>query len=157
MFYGQKLQLAGPFGVIGAIACAECCSFALACWPSSPLLWYLNLEVFRPVQYSLVAENSVALGGWAQTIYVVVPLLILVIFACIAKAKLPLAIASNLSLLYSALLIYGSYLANRPAAGTGLSMNVVWAPSFFLAVSVLLASFLSSAVSHRAYWRDIFA
>jgi hypothetical protein len=32
----------------------------------------------------------------------------------------------------------------------------LWAPSFFLAVSILLAAFLSSAISHRAYWREIF-
>ena len=43
--------------MITAVACAEFGAHALAYWPSSSLLWYLNLEVFRPVQYSVVAEG----------------------------------------------------------------------------------------------------
>lgn len=158
MLNNEKLQLAGPIGVIATLVFAQIGLHALAYWPSSPLLWYIDLEVFRPVQYSFVAENGrLALGEQAQTLCVVVPLLALICIGLITGVRLPLAIASNISLVYSALLLYASYLADSPAAELGVKLSALWAPSFFLAVSVLLAAFLSSAVSHRAYWREIFS
>ena len=58
MLGNEKLQLAGPIGVIAAVACAECGAHALAYWPSSPVLWYVDLEVFRPLQYTFAAANE---------------------------------------------------------------------------------------------------
>jgi hypothetical protein len=156
MFNNAKLELAGPVGVAMVVAGAELGAHALAYWPSSPLLWYLNLEVFRPVQYSLVAERSVALGGLAQTLCVAAPLLGLTGIGLITKARLPLAVASSLSLVYSALLMYASFLANSPAEAMGVALSFLWVPSSLLAASVLLASLLSSAISHRTYWRELF-
>lgn len=157
MLNNEKLQLAGPMGVIVALAGAEFGAHALAYWPSSPLLWYLNLEVFRPVQYSFVAENGLALGELTRTLSVAVPLLALICTGLLARNRFPLALASNLSLLYSGFLLYGSYVANCPAAEAGVKLAALWAPSFLLAVAVLLAAFLSSAISHRSYWREIFS
>jgi hypothetical protein len=153
----EKLQIAGPVGVIGAVACAQLGARALAYWPSSPLLWYLNLEVFRPVQYSFLAEKGLDLGDVAQTLTVAAPLFALICIGLITKIRFALALASNMSLLYSALLLYASYLANSPIVQMGAKLKALWAPSFFLAVSVLLVSFLSSAISHRTYWREIFS
>jgi hypothetical protein len=151
----KKLQLAGPVGVIAAVACAECGVHALAYWPSSSLLWFVDLEVFRPLQYSFGAANErLALGDLAQTLCVVTPLLALICIGLITGRRLPLALASNMSLLYSAAFLYGSYLANSPATDTGVAALLI--PSFFLAFSILLAAFLSSAISHRGYWREIF-
>ena len=140
--------------MITAVAAAEFGARALAYWPSSPLLWYLNLEVFRPVQYSVVAEKGLVLGDFAQILCVIVPLLALICIGLITKVRFPLALASNMSLLYSVLLLYGLYLANSPGAETGVKLSALWGPSLLLAGSVLLASFLSSATSHRAYWRE---
>jgi hypothetical protein len=154
----EKLQLAGPIGVIAAVVCAECGAHALAYWPSSSLLWYVDLEVFRPLQYTFAAANErLALGDLAQTLCVVTPLLALISIGLITGRKFPLALASNLSFLFSAALLYGSYLADCPVAGTNNELSTLWAPSFLLALSVLLAAFLSSAASHRAYWREIFS
>jgi len=36
-------------------------------------------------------------------------------------------------------------------------LSTLWVPSFFVALSILLTAFLSSAVSHRTYWREIFS
>jgi hypothetical protein len=153
----KNLQLAGPVGVIAAVACAEFGAHALAYWPSSSLLWYVDLEVFRPLQYSFGAANErSAFGDLAQILCVVAPLLALTCVGMITGLRLPLALASNMSVLYSAALLYGSYVADSPAAGTGGKLAALWAPSFFLAVFILLAAFLSSAISHRAYWREIF-
>jgi hypothetical protein len=157
MLRNEKIQLAGPVGVIAALACAEAGARALGYWPSSPLLWYLNLEVFRPVQYSFAPENALMLGDLARTLSVAAPLFALVCIGLVARKRFPLALASNLSLLYSGFLLYGSYLANYPAEETKVKVAALLAPSFLLAVAVMLAAFLSSLASHRAYWREIFS
>jgi len=155
MLRNEKLQLAGPLGVIAALASAQAGALALGVWPSSPLLWYLNLEVFRPVQYSFAPENELMLGDLARTLSVAAPLFALVCIGLAARKRFPLALASNLSLLYSGFLLYGSYLANCPIAEAKVKIAALLAPSFLLAVAVMLAAFLSSAVSHRAYWKEI--
>lgn len=155
MLDNERLQLVGPAGVIGAVVCAEFGAHALAYWPSSPLLWYLSLEVFRPVQYSFSAVNGPVLSDLAQTLCVAVPLLALVCIGLITKVKFLLALASNISLIYSVLLLYGSCLANGPTTKMGVKLSALWDPSIFLLGSVLLAAVLSSAISHRAYWREI--
>lgn len=155
MLDNEKLQLAGPVVVIFAVACAECGAYALAYWPTSPLLWYLNLEVFRPIQYSVVAERGLALGDFAQMLCVVVPLLALICIGLVRRVRFALALASNISVLYGVLLLYASYLSNSPAAKMSPKLSVLLGPSRFLAASILVASFLSSAISHRAYWREL--
>jgi hypothetical protein len=158
MLDNEKLQLAGPIGVIAALGCAECGAHALAYWPSSSLLWYVDLEVFRPLQYSFAAANErLALGDLAQTLFVVGPLLALICLGLITGRRFPLALASNLSFVCSAALLYGSYVADSPVAGLQRDLSALWAPSFFLALSILLAAFMSTAISHRAYWREIFS
>jgi hypothetical protein len=152
----EKLQLAGPIGVIAALACAECGSHALAYWPSSKFLWYVDLETFRPLQYSFAAayERS-AFGDLAQTFCVVAPLLALICLGLISGRRFPFALASNLSFVFSAALLYGSYMAERPAAGAMYDWSALRTPSVFLALSILLTAFLSSIISHWAYWREI--
>jgi hypothetical protein len=154
----EKLQLAGPIGVIAAVASAECGAHALAYWPSSSLLWYVDLEVFRPLQYTFAAANErLAFGDLAQTLCMVTPLLALMCIGLITKRTFPLALASNLSFAFSAALLYGSYVADCPVAAAHNDLSPLWAPSFLLALSVLLAAFLSSAASHSVYWREIFS
>lgn len=155
MLDNEKLQLAGPLLVVSAVACADFGAHALAYWPSSSLLWYLNLEVFRPVQYSVVAENGI--GDFAQILFVVVPLLALICVGLITKIRFPLALASNISLVYSGLLLYGLYSSNSSAEQAGVRLSALLGPSLLFAGSVLLASFLSSVISHRAYWRELFS
>jgi hypothetical protein len=157
MLSSEKLQLAGPVGVITALASAEVGALALGRWPSSPLLWYVNLEIFRPVQYSFAPENALMLGDLARTLSVTAPLFALICIGLVARKRFPLALASNLSLLYSGFLLYGWYVANCPAAESGVKLAALRAPSFLFAAPVLLAAFLSTAVSHRAYWKEIFS
>jgi hypothetical protein len=157
MLDNEKLQIAGPIGVIATVTGAQIGMHALAYWPSSSLLWFIDLEVFRPVQYSFLAENTAYLGDLAQTLTVVLPLLALMCVGFMAQLRLPLAIASNMSLVYGSVLLYASFMADSPIAQTGSRLNALRAPSFFLAVSVLFVALLSSAVSHRAYWREIFS
>jgi hypothetical protein len=158
MLDNAKLELAGPIGVVGAIVSAELGAHALASWPTSSLLWYLNLEVFRGFQYSLSGLGIAV--PWFETtnltLLIAIPLIVLVCTGLVAKIRLPLAIASNLSLIYSMCLLYGGYLANEANAAGSFTSSVLWRPAGLLAVSVLLVSLFSSTISHRRYWREIF-
>jgi hypothetical protein len=152
----EKLQLAGPVGVMAAVACAEGGAHALAYWPSSPLLWFIDLEIFRPLQYSFAPSyERLAFGDLAGTVCVVAPLLALISLGLISGHRFPLAVATNLSFLFSAALLYGSYASERSAAATAYDLSALCAPSFILGLSILLIAFVSSVISHRAYWQEI--
>jgi hypothetical protein len=159
MLQNGKLQLAGPISVVVAIACAELGAQALASWPTSSFLWYLNLEVFRSFRYSFEGigfTNWLGIDGLAQSIWVVIPLLGLICTGLVARKRLPLAIASNLSLIYSAALLYGSMVEYK-SGSLRLNSNALGSPSSILIGTILLISILSTAISHRNYLRDIFA
>jgi hypothetical protein len=101
----------------------------LAYWPSSSLLWYVDLEVFRPLQYSFGAANErSAFGDLAQILCVVAPLLALTCVGMITGLRLPLALASNMSVLYSAALLYGSYVADFSGGGHWREVSRVVGP-----------------------------
>ena len=154
----KKLELAGPISVIAAIACAELGSRALASWPTSSALWYLNLEVFRAFEYSLNGTvERLMTDGIAQASFVAAALFGLVCVSLMVKVRLASALASNLSLLYSGLLLLGAYVASNPVAAGSFSVSGLWTPSCLLAGAIVLVSLVSSAISHRSYWRTIFA
>jgi hypothetical protein len=160
MLRHEKLELAGPISVIGAIMCADLGAHALANWPTSSLLWYLNLEVFRSFRYSFAGFGAPAwLGadGLPQAVWVVAPLLGLVCIGLLVRNRLLLALASNLSLIYSAALLYGSVVANVPAPGLHLNLSGLATPSGVFAATILLVSILSTTISHWNYWREIFS
>jgi len=158
MFGTERLQLAAPICVIGAVVGAQGCAHALATSPTSAFLWYLNLEVFQPIRYGIAlptAEQCLGGDGLAQSTWIAVPLLGLLCAGLLLSSRLPLAIASHLSLIYSAFLLYDSYDASVSPL-TLATANVLWQPSYLLAVSLLLTSLLSSTASHREYWRELF-
>jgi hypothetical protein len=161
MLKDERIQLAGPATLIAAICCAELGARALANWPTSSFLWYLNLEVFQSFRYS---PDGLGLGRWLSedgfggAIWVAIPVLALLCIGLLLKVRLPLALASNLSLIYSTFLLYGSFNAINPTATLHhLRLSALWGPSSMLVVVLLLACFISSMVSHRSYWRDIFS
>jgi hypothetical protein len=124
------------------------------------MAWYVNLEIFRSFHYSLIGFG---VGRWrsldvaAALIWVAAPLAVLLFVGLVARIRLALALASHFSALYSACLVYGSYIANRTVTTGHLALANLWNPSGTLAVVILLASILSSTISHRSYWREIFA
>jgi hypothetical protein len=93
--------------------------------------------------------------GLAQSLWFAVPVVGLIGIGLILKCRLPFAIASHLALLYSGLLVYDIGAPGGAAAMFGLSANVLWAPSSLLAIPIFFASLVSSATSHRIYWREI--
>jgi hypothetical protein len=73
------------------------------------------------------------------------------------RNRLPLAIASNLSLIYSAALLYSSVIEYGTAVHLRVNLGGLVTPAGVLALTILLVSIWSTAISHRSYWRDIFA
>ena len=153
MLRDKTLQLAGPLSVVAMIWCAELSAHALAIWPTSGILWYLNLEVFQSFRYSIDTFGFGRLGiglGPVQSLWLPVALTCLIASGLVARMKLPLAIASNLSLIYSGVLLYAGLAANH------MQPSDISRPTCFLAASVLVISLLSSTISHRGYWRELF-
>ena len=93
--------------------------------------------------------------GLAQSVWIAIPLIALIGTSLLLKFRLPLAIASHLSLLYSACLIYDIGAPSESAVMPGFSLGLLWAPSNLVAMTIFLGSLLSSAMSHWIYWRDI--
>ncbi len=160
MLDDERLQLLGPFCLIAALGCAALSARALGTWPTSSFLWYANLELFRCFR-----EMPDALGGlqWldaaglAPPVWMALALAALISFGIATRNRLPLALASNFSLIYSACLLYSSFVASDPAAMSDVRLAIVCSPASALAMTVLLASILSSTISHRSYWREIFS
>jgi hypothetical protein len=95
---------------------------------------------------------SAAPSRLAQSLWIAIPLSALIGTGFILQRRLPLAIASHLSLLYSALLVYDIV---APSGSPGFAVNLLCGPAGLVAIPIFLASLLSSTISHRAYWRDI--
>jgi hypothetical protein len=155
-FDDDRLQLAGPIAVIGAVAGAQLSAHALASWPTCSLFWYLNLEVFRCFRdgFEGLAGQWLAPDGLAQSLFVAVPLVGLIATGLLFKYRLPLAIASHLALLYSGLMLSDIGLLSGSAMSDFIA-SLLWAPASLLAVTIFFGSLFSAAMSHRIYWREI--
>jgi hypothetical protein len=149
-----RLLLVGPGTVIGSILSAQVGARMLAEWPDCAVAWYLNLQVFRPLRYGIDIFPG---DGLAQCTWIAAVLLGLICLGLLLRSRLPLAIAAHLGLVYSALILYCSE-SGIPAAvesTRALAGLQVWPASNLLATAIVLLSFISSAVAHREYWREI--
>lgn len=146
--------------MVGVIFCAVIGAYALASWPTSSALWYLNLEVFRSFRYSFEGITFMSWSdtdGLVQSICVAMLLSGLIFAGLTMRNRLPFGIASNLSLIYSAALVYSSVVEYGTTAGIRMNLNGLATPAGVLASTMLALSIWSTAISHRGYWRDIFA
>jgi hypothetical protein len=142
----EKLQIAGPLLLIALIMSGEVAGHALSTWPASSLLWYLDLEVFPPFPYEpKFIVNGLGPDGVLKSIWLAGALFSLICIGTILKARLPIAIASNISFIFAAVALYQT-----------LSVDFV-RPSVILMIGVFFATIISSSQSHRAYWREIFS
>ncbi len=152
----EKLLLVGPGAIIAAIVSAQLCARALAEWPGSSLLWYLNLQVFRPLRYGI--DLLPGGDGLAQSTWIAAPILALMGIGFLLKNRLPLAIAAHLGVAYSTLILYCSGVTSATASALAFAARPqVWTDPNLLATAILLLSLMSAATSHRQYWREIFA
>ena len=146
--------------MVGVILCAAIGAHALASWPTSSALWYLNLEVFRSFRYSFEGVAFIRwfdTDGLVQSICVAALLSGLIFAGLMTRNRLPFGIASNLSLIYSATLLYSSIVEYGTTSGIRMNLSGLATPAGVLAAMMLALSVWSTAISHRSYWRDIFA
>jgi hypothetical protein len=151
-----RIQLIGPLVLLGAVAAAEAAAFALAFAPSSSLLWYLNLEVFSIFRKSRIYLGDLSAIPFAQLLFIAGPLALIAGLGLVLKRNLVLAVASNLSLVYAAVLIYSWHHWHTFKHMKSASLVWVQVPSgsdlYFFAI-LLIASSASFVASHCFYLR----
>ena len=161
-----RLQLIGPLLLALAIVAEELAAYWLAYRPSSALAWYLNLELFIVFQHShAMLAGAFGMPG-LQLVFVAAPILMLTLASVTFRARLPLAVASNLSLLYAFFLAYAWFGIRPPAlqaASLGGSVynsvfgfsvaKLTLGPHICLIATLLCATLLSTAAAHLQYLR----
>ena len=150
-----KLQFLGPLAVFVATLCAELAARALAYAPSSEFLWFVNLRMFGIFQRSYGLLSEVVTIPSFQLFGIALPIFLLACFGLAARFKLPLALASHLSLAYAAFLVL-SWQAGVPT--TQASLVPIAVPSgagLYVLTGILGTSLLSFAISHLLYLRAV--
>jgi hypothetical protein len=156
-----KLQFLGPFALFAATLCAELAARALQYAPSSELLWFINLRVFGIFQrsYAMLLNLSevVPIDGF-QYFGLALPIFVFVL-ACLglaAKWRLPLTVATHLSVVYAGFLVL-SWQAGVPEV-TQASLGPVAVPSgvgLYVMATILGTCLLSFAITHLLYLRAV--
>ncbi len=162
-----KLQFLGPLALFFATLCAELAVRALDYAPSSELLWFVNLRMFGIFQRSYAMLNEVVIirGGsdlisevisipGFQLFGLALPIFLLACYGLVAGSRLPLALASNLSFAYAALLLFSWQTPGPPTTQASLgSIAVPSGAGFYVLTGILGTSLLSFAISHLLYLR----
>jgi hypothetical protein len=153
-----KLQFLGPAVVFLAVLMAEGAAFALAQMPTSETLWRANLEFFEVFQRSHYLLAPVLDLPYAQLFVIAFPLLGIAVYGLLAGRDLALAIASNLSFVYAAFLIFiAANNQSYPLAASLTGIAVPTGPSIYLPLVLIGVSLISFFVSHCHYIRRIYA
>ena len=155
MRHEEQLLFLGPGALFTYTLVERVCAHALGAWPSSSLIWYLNLQVFRPLrclEYFFPIEHLPGGGELTHSTWIAAPLLALVCLALQLRSKLPLAIAAHVALLCSGAILYCSWLI---FPGTHVARFGPLDTPHFVAEIIFLTSLISATMSHRLYWRDI--
>jgi len=148
------LQLIGPATVFAALLAAESAAYALAVYPSSPLLWSVNLQLFGVFQKGHYVLSTYVGIAYFQIACIGLPLLLLACYGLFLKRPLALAVASSLSFVYVAFLLGAAYAwdeAWRPAPF--VVARILSGPGACITAVLVVASLLSLVVSHMSYLR----
>src|ERR1700720_2324989 len=100
-----KLQFLGPLALFVGTLCAELAAQALSYAPGSEILWFVNLRMFGIFQRSYGLLSEVVSIPSFQLFGIALPIFLLACLGLAARFKLPLALASHLSLAYAAFLV----------------------------------------------------
>lgn len=144
------LQIVGPAALGGGALGAEAALHALAWAPASPLIWYLNFEVFSPFRASQSALGAIIGSADGNLAFVGMMFGVLAISGYILQRRLVLAIASNLSFLFAIMLAVSLLVSNAPL-GSWPSLTKFSPTEIFICFILLGLSFLSLAASHFTY------
>jgi hypothetical protein len=149
-----NLQFLGPLALFVATLSAELAAKALTYAPSSEFLWFINLRMFGIFQRSYAALSEfVAIDGF-QFFGIALPIFALACFGLVAKARLPLALATHLSVAFAAFLVLSW---QSPGEGTTQASLVYIAvppgAGFYVMAGILGACLVSFTISQLLYLR----
>src|SRR6266567_2897600 len=150
-----NLQLLGPAAVLVAAGGAELAALSLGRWPSSELLWYLNLEWFHAFQKSNSALSAYDGANFSQFWIIAFPLAAAALCGAALKRPLLLAAASNLSLVYASFVFAADCMYGQWRTASLSIMTISSTPHFLIGVGLVVASLVSFAVSHFYYIRTV--
>jgi hypothetical protein len=150
------LQLVGPGVIFAGVSAAELAAYALDRFPSSPTLWYINLELFQVFQKSHEHIGAFISIANSELLLIAIPLSALALVGTFFRISLLIALASNLSCLYASFLAYVWYGNAYLPRGAGLfaSMSVTSSSlgaSAIVCSLMLVPTFLSLCASHILY------
>jgi hypothetical protein len=149
-----KLQFLGPMALFVATLSAELAVRALAYAPSSEFLWFVNLKMFGIFQRSYSMLNDLVGIQNFQLLGIALPIFLLACYGLAARRRLPLAVASNLSFGYAALLLLSWQSPGPPTTQASLgSIAIPSGAGFYVLTGILGTSLVSFAISHLLYLR----
>jgi hypothetical protein len=156
-----KLQFLGPFALFAATLCAELAARALEYAPSSELLWFINLRMFGIFQRSYAVLSTVSEAVSIDGIKYIgfgLPIVVFVLASVglAAKCRLPLMIATHLSVAYAGFLVL-SWQVGVPTAKQAslVPIAVPSGPGLYVMATILGTCLLSFAVTHLLYLRFV--
>ena len=154
------LQFAGPGVIFAGVSAADYAAYALSRAPSSPTLWYINLELLGIFQASHEQLGSLAGVAHSELLFIAVPLFLTAVIGGLFRISLLVALASNLSCLYASFLVYvwyaNEHLPREASLAAPISItNLSVGPSSIVCGLMLGATLLSLCVSHIIYIRRL--
>jgi hypothetical protein len=147
------LQLIGPATVFAALLAAECAAYALALYPSSQLLWSVNLQLFGVFQKGHYVLSTYVDIAYFQIACIGLPLLLVACYGLVLKRPLALAVASSLSFIYVAFLLGAAYAWEAWRHAPFVVARILSGPGAWVTAVLVGASLLSLVVSHMSYLR----
>jgi hypothetical protein len=152
-----KLQFFGPAAVLFTVGAAEVSANALARTPTSEMLWYINLRIFRVFQQSSFTLPSPLDFPYSQFFLIALPLFTIATYGLLTKQSFPLALASHLSFIYAGFLIY-CLVSNQTHQLTASVANfaVANSPNIYLPLFLAGACIISFLISQYHYMHGFF-
>ena len=147
-----KLQFLGPVAVLLTVGAAEVSAFALARIPTSESLWYVNLKVFQIFQESAFTLQPPLNLPYAQFFLVALPLFAIAACGILTKRPFPLALASHLSFIYAAYLMYCLASSQTHLLTASVTNFVITnTPNIYMPLFLAGACIISFLMSHYQY------
>jgi NADH:ubiquinone oxidoreductase subunit K len=152
-----KLQILGPAVLLLTIGAAEVAAVALARFPTSETLWYVNLTIFQVFQQSAFRLPQPLDFSYAQFFLVALPLFAIGIYGLLTERRFPLALATHLSVVYAAYIFY-FFVATGPHSLTASLTSVTFAshPNIYSPLFLAGACLISFLISQYYYLLEVF-
>lgn len=152
-----RLQFLGPVAVLLTVGAAEAAAFALARFPASETLWYVNLNIFQVLQESAFTLPAPLDLPYSQFFLIALPLFAIATYGLLNKRSFALALASHLSFIYASFVFY-CLASNQihPLTASIASFAVTNSQNIYLPLFLVGASLISFLISHYQYLLTFF-